>query len=675
MTKGVSAKERLIKLTSAVLAVVMALSLVLSYVPFIDGIQFVAFADTDYVEYEVDNITDLRSALSDAADDTSDTVYKITVTSGTTLWVGTPIFLPSNVYLIATGARFEQSSNNTGPMILFGEDWDDVRSVTGYATENVTIEGGTYDMNEESHTMVQIGHAANITITGATFANAADSHLMEVAGVNGITISDCTFKNQTLSTSSVATYEAIQLDILYSKHFNNYVSEDLPTKNVVVTGCTFSNVPRGVGSHTAVLNNPTNGVEITNNTFKNTTSTAISITGMKNVTISGNTITGCPRGIVVISFLSGTFLGTALDSSSTTSTTLKSTLSSMSITIKNNSITLDTASDPYDDTLEYAGIMLKGYENTGSYSQIPEGNYYIKGVTVSGNTIVTKRAKTYGIRLNDAKGNTVKSNTITYSGSSTISSESGFGISSKASTTNSFTSNTIKNYYYGIHLFSSSTASSVSSNTISGCKYHAIMINGSYATKINSNTISSCSGYGIYVYSTSSSSTITINSNKITGKSKSYNGIQLNAGTVSINSNTIKSCKYPIYASSKVKGGIYKNSLSGNSYNKYYINGKTYSNMSAPSTVKISAKTKSSLTLKWSKVSGASGYVIYRSKSKSGSYSKIKAITSGSTKTYKNSSLSKSTTYYYKVRSYKKAGNMKVYSACSSIKSGKTTSS
>ena len=106
MTKKVSAKERLIKLTSAVLAVVMALSLVLSYVPFIDGLQIIAFADTDYVEYEVDNITDLRSALSDAADDTSDTVYKITVTSGTTLWVGKPIFLPSNVYLIATGARF-----------------------------------------------------------------------------------------------------------------------------------------------------------------------------------------------------------------------------------------------------------------------------------------------------------------------------------------------------------------------------------------------------------------------------------------------------------------------------------------------------------------------------------------------------------------------------------------
>lgn len=74
MTKKVSAKERLIKLTSAVLAVVMALSLVLSYVPFIDGLQIIAFADTDYKEYEVDNITDLRSALSDAADDTSDTV-------------------------------------------------------------------------------------------------------------------------------------------------------------------------------------------------------------------------------------------------------------------------------------------------------------------------------------------------------------------------------------------------------------------------------------------------------------------------------------------------------------------------------------------------------------------------------------------------------------------------
>lgn len=57
------------------------------------------------------------------------------------------------------------------------------------------------------------------------------------------------------------------------------------------------------------------------------------------------------------------------------------------------------------------------------------------------------------------------------------------------------------------------------------------------------------------------------------------------------------------------------------------------------------------VTLKWNKVSGASGYQVYRSTSPGGSYSRL-----GTTKKlqYINTSLVKGTKYYYKVRAYKK---------------------
>ena len=60
----------------------------------------------------------------------------------------------------------------------------------------------------------------------------------------------------------------------------------------------------------------------------------------------------------------------------------------------------------------------------------------------------------------------------------------------------------------------------------------------------------------------------------------------------------------------------------------------------------------SSIKIKWYKVSGADGYYVYRKKS-GGSWSKIKTINSGSTVTYTDKSVAKSTTYYYMVKAIK----------------------
>jgi len=65
-----------------------------------------------------------------------------------------------------------------------------------------------------------------------------------------------------------------------------------------------------------------------------------------------------------------------------------------------------------------------------------------------------------------------------------------------------------------------------------------------------------------------------------------------------------------------------------------------------------SATAYNKIKLTWKKVSGADGYLIYRSTKKTGEFKAIKTITSGSTLSYTNTGLVTGTTYYYKVRPY-----------------------
>ena len=77
-------------------------------------------------------------------------------------------------------------------------------------------------------------------------------------------------------------------------------------------------------------------------------------------------------------------------------------------------------------------------------------------------------------------------------------------------------------------------------------------------------------------------------------------------------------------------------------------------------------KGKGYALIKYKKVSGATGYEIYRSTKKKTGYKKI-AVTKKTS--YKNKKLKSGKTYYYKVRAYRKVKGKKVYSAYSKVKS------
>lgn len=97
---------------------------------------------------------------------------------------------------------------------------------------------------------------------------------------------------------------------------------------------------------------------------------------------------------------------------------------------------------------------------------------------------------------------------------------------------------------------------------------------------------------------------------------------------------------------------------------------------SAPATPKLSGKALSydKVKLSWKKVSGASGYALYRYNSSQKKYVKFKTISSGSTVTYTDTGRSMGKTYKYKIKAYKKANGKTAYSGASSAVSVKTDS-
>ena len=94
-------------------------------------------------------------------------------------------------------------------------------------------------------------------------------------------------------------------------------------------------------------------------------------------------------------------------------------------------------------------------------------------------------------------------------------------------------------------------------------------------------------------------------------------------------------------------------------------NYKTVKRLSNPA-VTSASKTSNGINVKWSKVTGATGYVVYRKTAK-GSWSRIANIKSGSTTSYTDTKASRGVTYIYTVRAY----NGSTMSSFNSTKSAK----
>ena len=146
-----------------------------------------------------------------------------------------------------------------------------------------------------------------------------------------------------------------------------------------------------------------------------------------------------------------------------------------------------------------------------------------------------------------------------------------------------------------------------------------------------------------------------------TSKSSGYSRIATTAGTSLKNTGlkTGKTYYYKVRAYAKIKDS--------DVYSKYSSVKSVKTSLGKTGSLRLKTG-KAKVTVKWGKVSGASGYKIYRSTKKSGGFKCVKTVKSGSTVKYVNKNLKKGQNYYYKVRAYRTVDGKKVYGAYSSVK-------
>ncbi len=169
-------------------------------------------------------------------------------------------------------------------------------------------------------------------------------------------------------------------------------------------------------------------------------------------------------------------------------------------------------------------------------------------------------------------------------------------------------------------------------------------------TKVSWTKVSGAAGYEIY-RATSKSGTYTKIATIAGGSKVSYTNSGLSTG---------KTYYYKIRA--------YRTVDKVKVYSSYTPIKSAKPVLATPSRSAIAKVSRSSVKFSWNKVGEASGYEVYRATSKSGKYTKVKTITSNSTLSYTNKSLSRGKIYYYKVRAYRIVNGTKRYSSYSTVR-------
>lgn len=419
----------------------------------------------------------------------------------------------SNTTLSLYGVKINKAAGASGNMLRIGSEDSVNKGVTGYYYENISIEGGVFDACLSSRTMIKAAHAKNFSMTDVTLKNLTNAHIMEVAGVDGFTLKNCAFKNQIVDreTSDEICYEAVQLDVLKKGHIVKCRSEDIPMKDVLVDGCEFENCPRGIGAHTAIMNNPFKNITIRNSSFINMTSAAIQAMYWSDCTISGNYIETAPRAIALYATGNngrGMFLPSVIAEEGDTEvhagdeytkpfdskTVIESNI------IKNCGTVKDTLGNYGAAAVSVLGFNLtEVYENGKDDSAgLPIGNYCFCGVTIRNNFIDMKGT---GCRLENVENAEVCSNVL-YCGDNLFKDTIDYnGISARYGTTlTRVNNNYIKNAEeYGIRIGKDCCADEVCGNTVDTVDTHGIIVNEACAGTVCDNIIRNCRSKGIRI--------------------------------------------------------------------------------------------------------------------------------------------------------------------------------
>lgn len=479
------------------------------------------------------------------------------------------------------------------------------KGIGGYnGLTDFTLIGGalTYSSDfSQGVSLVRIAHAKNIKFEGTKFT--ALDHHVEFAACKNFIFNHCIFMgSKEVLTDGKA--QALQIDILDNdEHFCNFPPYDYTMNDTIrVTNCTFSYLRNGLGTASIFAGYYQNNITISNNKFDHIENIPINCSNYTNCTVSSNTITNSGDGIRFNMMKSDS----KIEKVSRSDNKGKINTDSKSKIINNKISTVVTEECP-----RAGGIYVFGNNVTLSKKpSFPKGNYAVNNILLDKNIIKTENC---GIRLYDLKNSTVSNNTVVCSRKTDC---TGIYITDACDNVK-IISNKISKFDSGIRIKGKSKKIFITQNTILNGYNNAIaVVEKSDVSKIESNKISNHKGFGIY----------------------------FDVGSTA---------------------NIYTNSFSKNKKGNIYAKGskKSYkfSNLTKPNPTVSSMKKSKSAVIKWKKVSSASSYIIYQSKSSKGNYKKIASVSSKKT-SYTHKKQKKGKTYYYKVRAVKKVNGVTVYS-------------
>lgn len=430
----------------------------------------------------------LDDALEEARDLATDTApVTVKVPAGSYV-LGDNLHIYSNTILDVTDVTLTCTSSKN--MLISGTNgsyqgqanYNESVACSGYnGFKNIKILGGTWvGSSSNTSTIIRIAHATNVTLDGVTLTGGGCAHQIEVAAIDGFYVKNCVFKDFGKSVADDPDkQEALQLDIpCNSDVFKAVYQDGTVMKNVEITGCTFSNVPRGVGTHTSLNGAYHENIKINDNKFSEVTEEAIVGLNYYNCEIKNNEISNCGAGILFQYFKADTksVYTTIFDGATTYSGSVrhdaKTTISS------NKIITKYTATCDEVQGIKVYGVNLKKSSKGADGKSVPVANYYISGVTVTDNTITTAG---HGIHMVDARECPVSNNKIV-----------GKNFSSK---------DTNEGKYDGIFVATESKNVTVTNNKISGMSRNGIFVQeGAYISQAVENTITDNKGTGINFY-------------------------------------------------------------------------------------------------------------------------------------------------------------------------------
>lgn len=470
----------------------------------------------------------------------------------------------SNTHLILEdGATLRRTNVDKGLVYNHGKtpegkSWTTAR---GYGlAKNIVVEGrgvATIDggdtskcSNDGSSDLMRFDHAEGVTVKGLTFRNVYNAHHLEFVGVKKGLISNCSFSGfrRAAGHEKDRNYgrEAIQLDSCWANGTSGVADpatmsnpdrwasgtflDGTSCQDCVVEGCRFTNVPSAIGQHhwspDSRYKNSSN-IVIRNNVITGGRSDkmlryAITVGGLDNTTVSGNTITG--------SFYRGVL-----------------SYQARNLVVSSNTIDGATVGVYTQSKALNAKIERNIIKNSGDASiKSSKGGSL---ASIANNTL--SGARSYGVHIEGAQVSSIAGNVI--------SSAKKYGILARGKVAN-ISSNRITASSAGINVQSSASVSTVANNVVKGASYGILVRGHAKVGRAQCNSLAGCS-YGIVA---SESAKISLaKKNVIEGAKKAGIATTGKSKLAKVDANTIKKAKkYGIRLSSKaVKAKVTNNSV------------------------------------------------------------------------------------------------------------------